>query len=180
VEIFQNWFPVNAGVGMFWHDLYRILYGIRGPYSSMEWAIAGGRAFSALQRAQGILPLEVVVKVPKVAPGGSPVPLTAEIYNRSPQDLDGIVLHHLDASKDHYSELATAGPFDLPAGNMVRVQSLYLALPREENQARDDRYMAAVLAEMPGRPFRAFDFAYVKRLSPGETLERMDVDPAAP
>jgi len=164
VEIFRNWYPVNAHVGMFWHDLYRIIYGIRGPYSSIEWAVAGGKSFSELQRAQGVNPLEVVLRAPARASGGTPVPLSAEVYNHSPYDLRGVVLHQLDTTRNYMADLATVGPFDLPAGTMVRVKSLYTTLPREEHPERDDRFMSAVMAEVLGSPHRSFDFTYLKKI----------------
>lgn len=175
VGTFRNWFPVNANVGMFWHDLYRIVYGIRGPYSSMEWVVAGGKAFSSLQRAQGLASLEVVVLAPKKIPAGVPVPISAEIFNHSTENLNGVVLHQVDTSKGYFTDLATVGPFDLPAGNMVRVKSLYANIPREDRPERDNRYMVAVMVEKLGSPGRAFDFTYVKKLSPGETMEKMDL-----
>ncbi|HET9870482.1 MAG TPA: 23S rRNA (uracil(1939)-C(5))-methyltransferase RlmD, partial [bacterium] len=111
---FRAWHPVNAGLGMFWHDLYRILYGQKGYYSSMEWALAGAKSFSMLQQAEGTLPLEVQLSVPAAAPEGAKVPLSVEIHNHSVETLTGIVLHQIDTSKDYDTDLATVGPFDIP------------------------------------------------------------------
>ena len=177
IETFHNWFPVNAGVGMFWHDLYRIIYGIRGPYSSMEWVIAGGKAFSTLQQAQGLLPIEVALTAPKEIPAGVPVPISVIVRNHSPENLKGVVLHQIDTTKDYYVDLATVGPFDLPAGNMVKVKSLYVNIPREDHPERDNRYMAAVMVEKPGQTLRAFDFLYLKKIVPGVALKRVDEEP---
>jgi hypothetical protein len=179
VDTFQNWLPENADLGMFWHDLYRLVYGIRGPYSTMEWAIAGGKAFSTLQQAEGLSPVEVHLQVPKVIPAGVPVPITVEIHNHSPENLNGVVLHQLDTAKNYYADLATVGPFDLPAGNMVRVKSLYVTIPREDHSERDNRYMAAVMVEKPGQPLRNFDFVYVKKLGPGQAIRHFDSAPDA-
>jgi 23S rRNA (uracil1939-C5)-methyltransferase len=175
VETFRGWYPVNASVGMFWHDLYRIIYGIRGPYSSMEWAIAGGKAFSVLQHAQGLTPIEVSLKAPRNIPAGVPVPISVEITNRSPENLKGMVLHQLDTSKNYYVDLATVGPFDLAAGSMVKVKSLFVNIPREDQPERDNRYMAAVMVEKPGQPYRAFDFAYLKKVPTSAVIKHMDV-----
>lgn len=165
VDTLHSWFPVNAQIGMFWHDLYRIVYGVKGPYSAMEWAVAGGKAFTTLRQTEGLSPLEVTLTAPKKVPGGVSVPLRVEIHNPSPEDLKGIVLHQIDASKDYYADLATVGPFDLPAGNTVRVKSLYVNIPKENQPDRDNRVMAAVMAEKPGEPWKVFDFAYMKKTS---------------
>lgn len=167
VDTFNSWFQVNSSVGMFWHDLYRICYGVRGPYSSMEWAIAGGKAFTAMKEAEGLSPIEVSIEAPRSVPAGVPVPIRVEVRNHSPQDLTGLVLHQIDTSKNYYTDLATVGPFDLPAGNLVRVKSLYVNLPRENQPERDNRYMAAVLVEKPGQSLRSFDFTYLKKISSG-------------
>jgi len=85
-----------------------------------------------------------------------------------------VVLHQLDTSKNYYVDLATVGPFDLPAGNMVRVRSLYVNIPREDHPERDNRYMAAVMVEKPGQPLRTFDFVYMKKLSHGQAIKHLD------
>ncbi len=171
IETFHNWFPANAGVGMFWHDLYRMIYGIRGPYSTMEWLVSGGKAFSTMQQAQGLSPIEVAVVAPKEIPGGVPVPISVMVRNHSPENLKGVVLHQIDTTKDYYVDLATVGPFDLPAGNMVKIKSLYVNIPKEDHSDRDNRYMAAVMVEKPGKAMRAFDFMYMKKIS-GEAVAR--------
>jgi hypothetical protein len=63
----------------------------------------------------------------------------------------------------------------LPAGNIVRVKSFSVTLPKEDHPERDNRYMAAVLAEKPGQSLRAFDFAYMKKLPTGAVRKKMDV-----
>ena len=175
VETMQNWFPVNSSLGMFWHDLYRLVWGIRGPYSSMEWLIAGGKAFTVLRQAEGLSPIEVHLLVPKTVPAGVMVPISVEIHNHSPENLNGVVLHQLDTTKNYAADLATVGPFDLPSGNMVRVKSLYVNIPREDHPERDNRYMAAVMVEKPGQALRAFDFAYVRKIQAGSKVKQMDV-----
>ncbi len=175
VDILHQWFPVNAQIGMFWHDLYRIVYGVKGPYSAMEWTVAGGKAFTMLRQTEGLSPLEVTLTAPKKVPGGVSVPLQVEIRNPTPQDLKGVVLHQIDASKDYYADLATVGPFDLPAGDTLRVKSLYVNIPKENQPDRDNRFMAAVVAEKPGQSWRVFDFAYMKKSS-GASVRDLEND----
>ncbi|MGH7739782.1 MAG: 23S rRNA (uracil(1939)-C(5))-methyltransferase RlmD [bacterium] len=175
VSTFHSWEPVNAGIGMFWHDLYRLIYGQKGPYSTMEWTIAGAKAFSVLKLAEGASPLEVDLSVPSEAPAGVPVPVSVEIRNHSLTPLKGIVLNQIDTSKDYFTDLAKVGPFDIPAGDLVRVKNLQVILPKENHPERDNRYMVAVMAEKPGQTLRAFDFSYVKALSPGTAVKSTDM-----
>jgi len=162
-ETFQKWFPVNARVGMFWHDLYRIIYGMRGPYSDMEWLIAGGKAFTTLKNAEGVLLLKVNMEVPKEISGGKAEPINVEVRNQSNQNLRGLILHQLDTSKNYASDLTTVGPFDLPAGRTMKFKNLSVTIPKDDEPERDNRYMTAVLVEQPDTDLRAFDFAYVHR-----------------
>jgi len=176
VGIFRKWHAVNADLGMFWHDMYRLIWGFQGPYSRMEWALAGAAAFSSMRQSQGALPFEIRMLVPATAPKGSSVPFSVEIRNRSPEDLSGMTLTVVDTTRDHFSGLNRVGPFDLPAGTHARYDNLSIRLPRDDNEERDNRYMAAVLVEKAGDPLvRAFDFSYIKALSADETRERLDV-----
>ncbi len=174
VDTFHNWFGVNSGLGMFWHDLYRIIYGVRGPYSSMEWAISGGKAFSTLQQVEGLSPIEVSLTAPKRIPAGVPVPISVEIRNNSPENLKGLVLHQIDTLKNYYVDLATVGPFDVPSGNRVLVKSLFVNIPKEDQPDRDNRYMAAVMVEKPGQSLRVFDFSYMKKISSSSSVKPTD------
>src|SRR6185436_2283775 len=124
--IFHNWFPENADLGMFWHDLYRMIYGIRGPYSTMEWVVAGGKAFSDLRSAEGNSPVQLSLMVPKEIQAGTAVPIRVEVQNQSAQDMKGLILHQLDTSKNFFLDLAAVGPFDLPAGHVMRFKGLFV------------------------------------------------------
>jgi hypothetical protein len=64
VDKFQK---INPTLGLFWHDLTRAFKGSRGPYSALEWAIAGGASFSYLREKQGLYPFEVKWDCPEKA-----------------------------------------------------------------------------------------------------------------
>lgn len=51
--------PVNPSLGLFWHDLTRAFKTTRGPYSALEWAIAGATSFTYLRQKQHLFPFEV-------------------------------------------------------------------------------------------------------------------------
>ncbi len=172
-DTFRSWFDVNARLGMFWHDLYRLVYGMRGPYSAMEWTVAGGKAFSVMKNAEGVLPIKVVLDEPKEIPAGVAVPINVEVRNQSNINLKGLMLHQLDTSKNYASDIATVGPFDLPAGHILRFKNLFVTIPKDEEPERDNRYMTAILVEQSDSDIRAFDFNYVHRLG-AKTLWRIE------
>ncbi|HXL72145.1 MAG TPA: 23S rRNA (uracil(1939)-C(5))-methyltransferase RlmD, partial [bacterium] len=163
-DTFEKWFSVNARVGMFWHDLYRIIYGMRGPYSDMEWLVAGGKAFTTMKNAEGVLLLKINMEVPKEIFGGKAEPINVEVRNQSSQNLRGLILHQLDTAKNYASDLTTVGPFDLPAGHTMKFKNLSVTIPKDDEPERDNRYMTAVMVEQPNTDLRAFDFSYTHRL----------------
>jgi 23S rRNA (uracil1939-C5)-methyltransferase len=173
---FENWFPHNALLGMYWHDLYRLLYGAKGPYTTMEWTVAGGKAFTFMRQAQNVSSLLTRVEAPKEVPVGMPFTFSVDILNRSERDLEGLSLIQIDPTKSFYSEIARVGPFKLPAGHRVKVSNLKALLPEEDIPARDNRWMLAVVVGKAGsREDRVFDFTYVKSLTHEEAKERLDV-----
>ena len=175
-ETFANWFPVNASLGMYWHDLYRLVYGAKGPYTSVEWAFSGGKAFSFLRQAENVSPILTKIDVPREIPAGVPFTFSVEILNRSGEDLKGLTLLQYDPSKETLSVLSKVGPFSLPAGHKTRISNLVAFTPKEPHPERDNRWMVAVVVQKPGsRETRAFDFAYVKALTSEEAQQRLDV-----
>ena len=138
----------------------------------MEWAISGGKAFTTLRQAEGLLPVEVNLIAPKEAPLGVSVPLTADIRNHSAHEIKGLILRQLDTTKDFYSVLATVGPLDVPAGMVVRVKSLFVNMPQEIQPERDNQTMAAILVETPDDSIHAFDFTYLKGLTGSQASRR--------
>ncbi len=176
VETFSNWFPQNVSLGMYWHDLYRLLRGTKGPYGTMEWTLAGAKAFTFMRQVENVTPILTRMEVPKEVPAGMPFTFSVEILNRSNQDLEGLTLVQLDTTYWRYSEISKVGPFKLPAGHRVRVSNLKAVLPEADQPLRDNRWMLSVLVGKKGsREERAFDFAYVKALTREEAKERLDV-----
>jgi 23S rRNA (uracil1939-C5)-methyltransferase len=173
---FENWLPHNASLGMYWHDLYRLLHGAKGPYTTMEWAVSGGKAFTFMRQAEEVTPLLTRIEAPREVPAGMPFTFSVDILNRSDRDLEGLSLVQLDTTSQIYSETARTGPFNLPAGHRLRVSNLKGLTPLDAAPTRDNRWMFAVIVGKAGsREERVFDFAYVKALTPEETKERLDV-----
>jgi hypothetical protein len=176
VETFENWLPANAPLGMYWHDLYRLVYGAKGPYSTVEWALSGAKAFTFLRQAQDVTPILTRIDAPKEVPAGVPFTFSVEVLNRSDRDLRGLTLKQFDPNQESFSVVEKVGPFDLPAGHRTTVSGLRAVSPKDPHPERDNRWMLALLVEKRGsREARAFDFAYVKALTPDEARERLDV-----
>jgi hypothetical protein len=177
VGTFENWFPHNASLGMYWHDLYRLLHGAKGPYTTMEWAVSGGKAFTFMRQAEEVVPILTHIEAPREVPAGVPFTYSVEILNQSDRDLQGLSLVQLDTSLQVYSEIERVGPFNLPAGHRIRVSNLKAATPLEDFPERENRWMLAVVVSGKGgaREERAVDFSYVKALTSEEAKERLDV-----
>jgi hypothetical protein len=175
VETFENWFPHNASLGMYWHDLYRLLHGAKGPYTTMEWALSGAKAFTRMRQEEGVTPLLTRIDAPREAPPGMPFTFSVEVLNRSDHDIEGLTLVQLDTTRQVYGETTRVGPFDLPAGHRIRVSNLKGAMPTEAQDDRDNRWMLAVVVGKAGsREERAVDFTYVKALTREEAEDRLD------
>lgn len=169
---YDDWHRVNAELGVFWHDLYRLLYGLKGPYTTWEWLIAGGKAVTETRKRQGVLPFEAHIRAPRYAALKRRTPFTVEIRNLTGEDRQGLLLHQFDPYADYWRILRTIGPLSLPAGSRLEVEGFSLSLG-DDQPARENRFMAAVLLEDPAEPkAKAYDFVYVKGL-PASTLEEI-------
>lgn len=75
--------------GIFIHDLTRLLLSqsSRGPYSSLEWAVAAGAAVSDARLRRGQLPASLRLEVPEKAAPGVSVPVTLIIGSQSREPL---------------------------------------------------------------------------------------------
>ncbi len=169
VQMFNTWFPMNDHLGMFWHDLYRLIWGVKGPYDTMEWAIAGGAAFSKMREEEGILPLHMKLVIPKRAMVGEPTTFSVQIKNDSTRNFTNLKLYQLKTNGDHYQVLNQLGPFQILSGNILHISNLEFVLPLENNPGRENRYMVAVLLRSPGQIPRDFAFTYVKGVLPQGT-----------
>lgn len=57
----------NKNLGIFWHDISRIFYGNKGPFSPLEWALTGGTSFSKLRAMRKALPFSFTLELPEEA-----------------------------------------------------------------------------------------------------------------
>ncbi|MBN1595852.1 hypothetical protein JW933_08000 [candidate division FCPU426 bacterium] len=64
IQAVEKLAPQAAHFGLFWHDLARAHFGARGPYGSLEWALAGATAFTRLKTSVKRYPYAVDIQKP--------------------------------------------------------------------------------------------------------------------
>jgi hypothetical protein len=65
IKAYSEFLKYQTNVGIYWHDLQRIFGKIaRGPYTGMEWIIAGGESFTKFREITQRLPFKITLEVP--------------------------------------------------------------------------------------------------------------------
>jgi hypothetical protein len=80
----DRFLDVNPSLGLFWHDLTRAFKSTSGPYSPLEWAIAGGASFTYLREKQGLFPFDVTWDAPDDVQVRTPFTIEINLKNTSP------------------------------------------------------------------------------------------------
>ncbi len=148
----------NARAGLFWHDLSRILGGRKGPYTGLEWAVAGGASFTTLRETAGRLPLQVTLMGPDRARDQSTVSLSISISNTTDKSLDNVKVQWIDPSSRSVLGGIVQVIGTVPAGRTVmRVNQMKMDRIRPLN-----KMAACVVTWGPGHHTdRAFAYRYV-------------------
>ncbi len=68
ITAFKKVYNDRRAYGIFIHDFSRILWGRKGPYSSMEWLVAGASAMSRAREEYGRAPLKISLEANDVVP----------------------------------------------------------------------------------------------------------------
>ncbi len=76
--------------GIFWHDLSRGLWGRKGPYKTMEWAVAGSAAFSRMRLSWQKVPLCSIMVVPEEVEDDKIFKVAVEVVNLTQEEWDDI------------------------------------------------------------------------------------------
>jgi hypothetical protein len=79
---------VNPSFGFFWHDLTRAFKSTKGPYSALEWAVAGGATFTYLRKSNDFFPFEVTWDVPDNVAKDEVFNIDITIKNNAPISMD--------------------------------------------------------------------------------------------
>ncbi len=88
VRAYEEMMPGMPAVGLFWHDISRAASlgknpgAGKGPYPGIEWALAGGAAFSKAREGWQVYPITAQIRVPSQAVIGVPFEVRVRIKNR--------------------------------------------------------------------------------------------------
>ncbi|MFH1238593.1 MAG: hypothetical protein V1653_00610, partial [bacterium] len=157
-QIYQD-SPVK---GIFCHDLSRIIWGRIGPYSSLEWAVAGGTAFSQLRLKSSTISLSTIVIVPEQITEGKIFTVEVPVKNLSHHNIDQVTVELLHTPGitclDNNKKIIT----NLEAGSEVKIT--YSIKVCNGAKRRHSRYMIATLANWTekGKDEKYFSFSYVQ------------------
>ncbi len=91
VTALEKLYPDGVPEGIFWHDMDRALSGLGGDFPVMEFALAGGAAFSAVREMNGTLPLAVHIKDIGES-GAGDWALEVELINHTSADIEDVML----------------------------------------------------------------------------------------
>lgn len=84
VQAHEQFIDGGRTLGAFWHDISRAaLVGNLGPYSGLEWALAGGAAFSKVRDTWRVYPLRAHLQAPKDLGAGGRVRMQVALENIS-------------------------------------------------------------------------------------------------
>lgn len=129
--------------GVFLHDLNRIFRGRRGPYSRLEWALAGAAAVTMNKEMYNLHPLSVNLSIPEDIKTGRDFTITVNINRR--KRITGLVACQLFHSVGLTSYDATEWTETFDKGSEVQREiSCNVLFP---NKKRYGRHYIAVRAE---------------------------------
>lgn len=151
--------PVNPSLGLFWHDLTRAFKRTRGPYSALEWAIAGAASFTYLREKQDYFPFEVRWSAPDSVVQGEIFTIEVNIKNTG------------EITSDYYVKLMELANLEMFGDT---VQKFYLApgeiktlnfqiKVHQKDWLKHDMQMVAFMIQYGGlvTQQRYFDFKYL-------------------
>jgi len=90
--VIDHFLPRTHSLGLFWHDVARSQYGARGPYSTMEWVIAGAASFSELKVATGRIPYQLKLNPPREMAVGRPMDVDVEIVSAASDSISALAV----------------------------------------------------------------------------------------
>ncbi len=156
----DKFIDVNPSLGLFWHDLTRAFKRSRGPYSALEWAIAGGASFTYLRKKQGIFPFEVEWDCPDWVRKGEPFTIEINITNTSAITTDYYLKLLKLSNLEMFGDLVHK--FYLAPGRVKTITFQVKAM--EKIRLKQYMQMIAFMIQYNGLSTqqRYFDFKYVK------------------
>lgn len=149
-------------IGLFWHDLARILGGNIWPYTGVEWAVAGATSFFNLREASGRSPVRLSLTGPKTIGWKSSASVTLMVTNVTEKPMENVKVQWLEPDSPSVlgGVVQVVGTIP-PGGSRSQTFSVEHTTPRP---AAAQAVMAAcVVTWAPGHHSdRAFAYHYLK------------------
>ncbi|MEI7542821.1 MAG: hypothetical protein WCJ94_06180 [bacterium] len=152
--------PVNPSLGLFWHDLTRAFKGSKGPYSTMEWAVAGATSFSYLRTKQDFFPFESKWELPDSVKIGEVFTIDIQVKNKGNVSMDYSVKLLKVSNLEMFGDIVQK--FILAPGEIKTLTFQVKALESDYN--KDHMQMIAYMLQSQGLSTqqRYFDFKYIE------------------
>jgi hypothetical protein len=142
--------------GIFFHDLGRLLWGRKGPYSSKEWAIAGACAFSDLKETWKVLPFETKIFLPDSVSLKRKFIVKLEIKNLKRKKLEKLKIKPVETEGILY--LTKEKILEIPPSESKEIK--FEAAISKYAKNRANRFMVAF--EITFNSFRRVIFKYIQ------------------
>lgn len=91
--------------GVFWHDLSRGLWGRKGPYPLLEWAIAGASAYSKVRELWETTPLRLKIKAPPKVSYGQNFKVKVSLKNVGKEKVKNLLVSFFPTEGVHFQSL---------------------------------------------------------------------------
>lgn len=156
----DEFLPVNPSLGLFWHDLTRAFKGSKGPYTSLEWAVAGAASFSYLRAKQGFFPFESKWELPDSVKRGEVFTIDIQVKNTGAITMDYYLKLLKVSNLEMYGDIVHN--FVLAPGEIKTLTFQVRAM--ENNYRKDYMQMIAYMLQYNGLSTqqRYFDFKYIE------------------
>jgi hypothetical protein len=152
--------PVNPNLGLFWHDLTRAFKGSKGPYSSLEWALAGAASFSYLRAKEGVFPFEAKWELPDKVKRDEVFTIAINIKNTGKKNMDFYLKLLKVSNLEMFGDITHE--FTLAPGEVKTLTFQVKAM--EANYKKDYMQMISYMLQYDGLSTqqRYFDFKYIE------------------
>ena len=156
----DKFLPVNPGLGLFWHDLTRAFKGSKGPYTSLEWAVAGAASFSYLRAKQGFFPFEAQWELPDSVKRGEIFTIDIQVKNTGAITMQYYLKLLKVSNLEMYGDIVHN--FVLTPGAVKTLTFQVKAM--ENNYRKDYMQMISYMLQYNGTSTqqRYFDFKYIE------------------
>lgn len=92
IQTMDKLMPRAKHFGFFWHDMGRAYFGARGPYGTMEWAMAGAASFSSLKVVNGRISYNMELNAPVEIIRSRETQIQVEITNATANTLTSVAV----------------------------------------------------------------------------------------